>query len=80
MVAPDTTRMSLEEYQMFMDTLALNISKVMQGVRVEDGMSACAACIGFGMLQLPSDQHGKMREHLNRIIDTIIEKAPRQKQ
>jgi hypothetical protein len=29
------------------------------------------------MIQLPPEQHDKMRAHLDRIIDVIIEKAPR---
>jgi hypothetical protein len=49
----------------------------MKGARLEDALSACAANIGFGMVQLPEAQHDKMRAHLNKIIDAILEKAPR---
>ena len=73
----DTTKMSLEDYQSYMDKLAMSLSETMKGARLEDALSACAACIGFGIVQLPEEQHGKMRAHLNRIIDAIIEKAPR---
>jgi hypothetical protein len=73
-----TEKMSLEEYQKHMDALAMRLSETMRGEKLEDALSASAACIGFGMVQLPEEQHAKMREHLNRIIDVIIEKAPRQ--
>jgi len=73
----DTTQMSLEDYQAYMDKLALRISETMKGARLEDALSACAANIGFGMVQLPEAQHDKMRAHLNKIIDAILEKAPR---
>jgi hypothetical protein len=68
--------MTNEEYQKHMDELALRVGHALKGMRLEDAISACAANIGFGMVQLPSDQHEKMRAHFNLIIDTIIEKTP----
>ena len=75
---PTPDQMSLEEYQMHMDALAMRVSDQMRGERLEDALSAYAACIGFGMTQLPADQHDKMREHLGRIIDSIIKHVPAQ--
>jgi cyanophycinase-like exopeptidase len=74
----NSTAMSNEEYQLHMDELAMRISEAMKGERIEDALSACAANIGFGMTQLPVDQHDKMRVHLGRIIEAIIAKVPRQ--
>jgi hypothetical protein len=68
-----TATMSQEEYQDHMDKLAMRISDTASGEGLEDSLSAFAACIGFGMAQLPREQHEKMRAHLNRIIDVIIE-------
>ena len=73
----DSKNMSPEEYQDHMDKLAMKISQAMEGNRVEDGISACAACIGFGMVQLPADQHEKMSAHISRIISAILARAPR---
>ena len=76
----DTSKMNPEEYQQYMDALSMRISKAMAGARIEDAISGCAACIGFGLVQLPADQHEKMRAHLTRIIDKVIENAPRKPQ
>jgi hypothetical protein len=76
----DSSKMTHEEYQEYMDQLSLRVSKAMEGARLEDAISACAACAGFGLVQLPADQRDKMREHMARIIDKIIEKAPPRKQ
>jgi hypothetical protein len=73
-------KMTTEEYQAHMDALAMRVSDAAKGERLEDGLSAFAACIGFGMAQLPADQHDKMRAHLDRIINAIIANAPPQVQ
>lgn len=72
----NTMKMTQEEYQDHMDKLATKVGQVLNGEKLEDGMSACAACIGFGMTQLDPSQHGKMREHIGRIIDAIIKNVP----
>jgi len=69
----NTKDMSAEEYQDHMDKLAMRLSNTAKGERLEDTLSAFAACIGFGMTQLPKDQHDRMRAHLSKIIDAIIE-------
>jgi ribose 5-phosphate isomerase RpiB len=68
----DTMKMNQEEYQDHMDKLAKKVAEVLNGQRVEDGISACAACIGFGIVQIPTDKHEKMRAHIDNIIDAII--------
>jgi len=72
----DTSKMTLEQYQDHMDKLATAVGQVLNGEKLEDGISACAACIGFGMTQLDPSQHGKMRDHIGRIINAIIDKVP----
>jgi hypothetical protein len=74
---PISSNMTPDQFQDHMDKLSIRVSQALGGERLEDAMSACAACIGFGMIQLPPEQHDKMRAHLDRIIDVIIEKAPR---
>jgi hypothetical protein len=64
--------MTNEEYQDHMDKLAMKISRVMEGQRVEDGIIACSACIGFGLMQLPSDKRDQMRTHVIGVIDGIL--------
>ena len=72
----NTDRMNHDEYQDHMDQLAQKVGQVLNGERLEDGISACAAAIGFGMTQLVPSQHEKMRAHIDRIIDAIIENVP----
>ena len=74
MVASD--KMTKEEYQIHMDALAMRVSKTMAGERLEDALSAYAACIGFGMLQLPPHQHDLMHQHIGNIIGAIIKNGP----
>ena len=69
-------QMTPDEYQNYMDELSTKVSQTLHGARLEDGISACAACIGFGFTQLPPDQHEKMRAHIERIINAIIERVP----
>jgi hypothetical protein len=71
-----TTDMTLDQYQDHMDKLATKVGQVLNGERLEDGMSACAACIGFGMTQLDPKEHSKMRAHIGNIIDAIVAKVP----
>ena len=73
----DTMKMNEDEYREHMDRLATSVGKVLNGQRIEDGMSACAACIGFGMVHLKPEDHDKMRKHVNNIIDAIVERTPR---
>jgi len=72
----DTMKMTHDEYQDHMDMLAKRVGMALEGQRLEDGISACAANIGFAMTQMPEAQHAKMREHIWRIVDAIIEKVP----
>jgi len=69
-------KMTTEEYQAHMDALAMRVSDAAKGERLEDSLSAFAACIGFGMAQLPKEQHDMMRSHLDRIITAIITNVP----
>lgn len=71
-------KMNTEEYQAHMDALAMRISDAARGERLEDSLSAFAACIGFGMTQLPRDQHERMHEHIRKIITSIIANVPPQ--
>lgn len=71
----DSKEMNRAEYQEYMDGLSMRVSKALEGARVEDAISACAACIGFGMVHILPENRDQMREHMARIIDTILEKA-----
>jgi hypothetical protein len=73
----EQVEMSQEDYQTHMDALAKKVAATLKGVRLEDGISACAACIGFGMVQIPPGDHAKMRVHIGRIIDAIIANVPK---
>lgn len=72
----DTLKMSHEEYQDHMDKLAHKVGEVLHGERLEDGISACAACIGFAMVMVPPDKHDQMRSHIWKIVDAIIANVP----
>jgi hypothetical protein len=75
MTTKNSVAMSLEEYQAYMDALTMDVSKAMGGARLEDAITACAACIGFGMAQLPPEHRETMRTQFNNIIDKIIERS-----
>jgi len=69
-------KMTNDEYQDHMDNLAKSVGRALEGQRIEDGIIACAACIGFALLQLTPEQRKKMREHTDHLINEILIKAP----
>jgi hypothetical protein len=64
--------MTEDEYQDHMDKLAMKISRVMEGQRIEDGVIACSACVGFGLMQVPPEQRKKLYDHVLKVIGGIL--------
>jgi hypothetical protein len=67
--------MTDDEYQDHMDELAKKIGSVLVGERIEDGIIACAACMGFALIQLTPPQRMAVRGHTEKMINEILIKA-----
>jgi hypothetical protein len=67
--------MTDDEYQDHMDELAKKIGSVLVGERIEDGILACAACMGFALIQLTPEQRKAVRRHTDHMINEILAKA-----
>ena len=64
--------MTDDEYQTHMDGLAQKVGEALAGQRIEDATIACAACIGFGLLQLKPEHRDALRKQINTIIEKIV--------
>jgi len=72
----DRMAMTNDEYQDHMDELAKKIGRALEGERIEDGIIACAACMGFALIHLTPEQRKTMRAHTDHMINEILTKAP----
>jgi hypothetical protein len=65
--------MTDDEYQTHMDGLAQKVGNTLAGERIEDAAIACAACIGFGLLQLKPEHRTVLRKQINVMIEKIVD-------
>jgi hypothetical protein len=65
-------KMTDEEYQTHMDGLAKKVGEALGGERIEEAIIACAACIGFGLLQLKPPHRDVVHLQAKKMIDTLI--------
>ena len=70
-------KMSDDEYQTHMDNLAKKVGEALAGQRIEDATIACAACIGFGLMQLKPEHREILRKQVSDMIEKIVAQAPR---
>ena len=65
-------KMSDDEYQTHMDNLAKKVGEALAGQRIEDATIACAACIGFGLMQLKPEHREILRKQVSDMIEKIV--------